>query len=487
MVRVKTDWDAAKADPVEFTKTFLRNEAGEPCIPHEGQIALMRGVKRNTSAVTGRQWGKSTTMGWLATWFGVTHSNRTIMVMAPTVDQARIIFNEIRSYFERAPLKSMVVGKIKNSPFPEIVLANGSKYMARGLNSPQYVRGNRVHLGIVDEASFVKEGVIRETVEPLFTVTGKEADSALVLISTPFGQGEFYELTHDWEGRSHKGNSRYAYFNYPSTSNPHADMEYLAEVKERYGEDSPIWLAEYCGIFVDGDLQVFPTADIKAAYERWPAGVKFPIPPSELHRYVQGVDLANRRDFFVSSILDVTNRDANMLVRMDRFRRRGYEHYKTVIYQNYTNYRRAKTILDATSLGESYLNEVINKGVVGAIGYTFGSNAAKHEVVQELARLLSEQRLILPFDRDIITELGHFQYKITDAKVLRMEAPRNEHDDIVMSLALAAHLACVPVSLGTFRSVNLDQKPVTANPYKGLFDGSDDEEMEIVPYGYPRF
>ena len=480
--KVTVDWDAVRADPVLFTTTFLRHPDGSPCIPHPAQETIMRNFRRNTDIITGRQFGKSTVCEWLPTWFGVTHPNRTIMVMAPTLDQARIIFNGIVEHFRKPPFNKMVVGKIKNSPFPEFTINNGTRYMARGLNSPEYVRGNRVHLGVLDEASFVKEGVIAGAVEPMFTVTGKEEDSALIKISSPFGDGEFKQSWDASKRRAKTVNENYgagprnAWFHYTSYDNPHADTEYLEEVKERYGEDSPIWLAEYMGVFVDGDTQVFPTADIKWAYEQWPEGVKPPILPKDAHRYVQGTDLANRRDYFVSTILDITNRDAVMWNRMERFRRRGYEYYKSVIKQNYLAYNRAKTIVDSTSLGESFVEELQTIGVP-AEGYAYAGTAAKHEVVQELARMLSEHRLILPFDKDIITELAHFQYKITDAKVLRMEAPKNEHDDIVMSLALAAHLACIPVTLGTFRIVDLSParpKQRTPNPWAGLFD--DEEE-----------
>jgi hypothetical protein len=158
-------------------------------------------------------------------------------------------------------------------------------------------------------------------------------------------------------------------------------------------------------------------------------------------------------------MLDRTDNDAVMLSRMDRFRRRGYAHYKSIIHKNFVDYNHARTILDATTIAESFVEEVKATGVSNVLGYAISSNSAKHEIVQELGRMLSEQRLILPFDKDILQELEHFQYKVTDAKVMRMEAPKNEHDDIVMALALAAHLCAVPSTLGTFRSVTTNPTP----------------------------
>lgn len=408
--------------------------------------------------MTGRQFSKTTTFGWYVSWFMMTHPNALCWVFAPTLDQSRILFNEIADYFRKAPLKSAVVGKIKNAPFPYLELENGAKLQARGLNRPEYIRGNRAHLAVIDEAAFVKEGAIRDVVEPLFLVTGKEPDSALVLVSTPWGNGEFYEMYNAAQKRVAEGSTRYAHFHYTSLDNPYADKEQLAEVLARYGEDSPIWQAEYLGVFQDDDLAVFRSADVKYAYENWPDEWKFPLGYQQGHRYIQGVDLANRSDYFVSNILDSTDRDRNILARIDRMRRKGYAFYKDKVRSNHHAYSKARTIVDATSLGETVADDLRD---INAIGYAISSNEAKWQIVQELVRMFQEHRIIIPNlaqpgARDIISELGYFRYQLSDTKsVLRMEAPRGKHDDIVMSLSLSAHLAAVPVSVGSFASVDL--------------------------------
>lgn len=450
------DWDSAKADPVEFVKTFLRQPDGSRWEPFEAQQHILHGIRRNTSILTGRQFSKTTILGWDCSWFATTRPNSLIWILAPTLDQTRIIFNEVAGYF-RTTLKSLVDGKIKNSPFPEIQLKNGSRIACRGLNRPEYVRGNRAHRAYVDEAAFVKDGSVKEVVEQLFLVTGKREGSALVLTSTPFGTGEFYDFTENARHKADAGNERFAYFHYTSFDNPYADREQLEEVRQRYGEDSPIWLAEYMGQFQDDELNVFRTADIKEAYELWPEKIKFPVGVQDGHHYIQGVDLANRRDYFVSTILDDTAKDAVQLVRMDRYNRRGYAFYKDRIRTNHHSYNRARTIGDATSLGEAVIEDMRD---IGIIGYTIGSNAAKWEIVQDLSRMLQDHRLILPppstqAGKDIALELGYFRYKVTASKVLQMEAPRGRHDDIVMSLAFGAHLAAVPSRLGGFTSIDL--------------------------------
>lgn len=444
MAKAKPSLAAAiKDDPVEFTRKLLTEPDGTPAEPHTTQIELLQGIQSTTVACCGRQWGKSKAMGWYGTWFSTTHANREVYVIAPTLDQSRIIFNEIAFHFRRDPLASLVQGKIVDYPFPKISLANGTNIHARGANSPQYIRGKPIHLAIVDEASFVKDGTITKVVEPMFTVTGKMQHSAMILISTPFGLGDFYEY-FERAGSS----DRMSRFRFSSADNPHADAVRLEEIKNRYGEDSLLWRTEYLAEFVDDDLAVFSPKDVKWAYENY--AYSFPVPATAGHRYVQGVDLANVRDYFVSSLLDISDPLLFPLVRTDRFQKKGYTFYKNLVRQNYTAYHSAKTLLDATSLGESVVEDLKD---INAQGYKF-SQQSKYEIVQELARLFSEHRIAIPYQRDIIDELRFFSYKYTANKTLKMEASQG-HDDIVMSLALAAHLALQPQFTGFFAGVTI--------------------------------
>ena len=301
---------AVMTDPVAFCRTFLKKPNGEPLEPHEGQAALLRNVKPMTICCCGRQWGKSVAMAIYATWFAVTHSNRQVFIVAPSLDQARIIFNEIAFHFRSGVLSSLVDGKINEYPFPRIKLANGTEIHGRGANSPQFLRGKKCHLAIVDEAAFCKDQTLTDVIEPFMTVTGREKDSGIIQISTPFGLGAFkdyYEAAHTDD------TDTMAWFHFPSASNPHADPRFLERVKKRVGEESMTWRTEYLAEFVDDDLAVFPSSVIRWAYENYPYLDKetgrydFPYKSEESHSYVQGVDLANVRDWFVSTILDTTD------------------------------------------------------------------------------------------------------------------------------------------------------------------------------------
>jgi hypothetical protein len=455
-VQKRLDLTPLATDKLAFIQKLLKHPNGNPIQPHPTQIQVLQGIERTTVLLAGRQWGKSTLLGWDGTWFGCTHANRQIYCIAPSLDQSRIIFNEIASHFRKPPLSYLLDGKIVDYPFPHFKLINGTEYHGRGANSPQFIRGHRAHRVYGDEVAFIKDDVCEGVIEPMFTVTGQEPDSALILASTPFGQGYFFDTFQ--LGEQHTDG--FTSFQFTSEDNPYADQRFLARQKARYGEDSLIWRTEYLAKFVDSDNAVIPWADIKWAYEHWPYE-SFPLSPETGHKYVQGVDLANRRDWFVASVLDTTNSSQLALVRLDRMQQKDYPTYKAAVRSNYRSYNHPRTLLDATSLGESVVQDLAD---INAEGYTFGGNTAKAEVVHELKRLFSERRLVIPNQRDLLDELRYFEYNITPAKVVRMEAAKG-HDDIFMSLSLAAHLALLPRELGFFMPVDFTPAPPPTPTY----------------------
>jgi hypothetical protein len=464
--------------PIDFTEKLLLNADETPAIPHTGQRELLENIKRITVAACGRQWGKSTALGWYITWWATTHKARKVFIIAPSLDQARIIFNEVARHFKSETLAGQVVGKIVDYPFPRIVLRNGTEIHGRGANSPQYIRGKTAHLVVCDEAAFMKDKTITDVIRPMMSVTGKSPDAALILISTPFGEGAFKDL-YDECINQEDTNERYRHFHFPSDSNPHIDQTELDSVKKQYGEDSLLWRVEYMAEFLDDDLAIFPWKDIKWAYQNYPDNAgdsdepssTFPIAPRRGRRYAQGADLANIRDYFVACVADVTD-DVAQLVSMDRYQGRGWAAMKATIRSNHERYFDAETCIDATTYGASVEEDLRD---IGVEGYQF-SNKSKYELVHELVRMLAEHRLVIPYDPVIIQELRYFSYIVTPAKNLKMEAKRG-HDDIVIALALVAHVAQTSGQVGILKDVDISTwgspvREAPENPFGLTFRGA---------------
>jgi phage terminase large subunit-like protein len=460
--------DKAFDDPVVFITTFLRHPDGSKIEPHEAQIAIIQAFMSGTFdliIVAGRQFGKSTVLGWLIVWYILHFSNRHVYIVAPSLDQARIIYDEVARHFE-GPLRVMLKRKPIEFPFPHIELLNGSHVHGRGANSPKYLRGKLVHLLIEDEAAFFKDGIHPNTIEPMFTVTSKMDYTGIIRISTPFGEGDFYDgalaAQADTTGRS-------KYMHFTSFDNPYANKDMLYAIRDRYGEDSLIWRTEYMAEFADSDMAVFNSADIKWAYQNYPyqtqeGRIEYPVPAVAGHTYVQGVDLANIRDYFVATVLDSTDPRLAVQVRHDRMQKKGYSVYKDVVRANWSAYNSARTLVDATSLGESVVEDLRD---INAEGYKFSGTEAKYDLVHNLVRMFNEHRIAIPFDRDLVDELRYFQYKITPSKNVKMEAKQG-HDDYVMSLSMAGQLASRPAYVGRFLGGlkgRIDVKPTRLPPH----------------------
>src|SRR5712691_3994330 len=98
--------EACRHDPVQFVLRVLGHT------PHPGQEHLLHGMKKRTVIRAGRQWGKSTVLAWYIIWFLVYHPNKNVLIVAPTVEQSKIIFKEVARYFRSGPLKSLLRKKI---------------------------------------------------------------------------------------------------------------------------------------------------------------------------------------------------------------------------------------------------------------------------------------------------------------------------------------------------------------------------------------
>ncbi len=456
-------------DPVAFIEAFCINSKGEPAVLFDSQKEVLAGLGFYTILACGRQWGKSSLIGWYVTWFICTHPNRLAMCVAPALDQSKIIFSVVARQFRQGPLKHLLKGKVKNSPFPELELTNGSRLIGRGANSPQYIRGNSPHLVVIDEAAFVKNGTIKE-LEPLMTVTGKEADSGIICTSTPFGLGEFYEL---YDNASTEPGAYRRRHHFTSFDTPLADLTFLEEMRLYHGEDSPIWRTEYLAQFIGDEMAVFSQADIEFARDAWPyldEATGNPIYPMEYingHTYCSGVDLANTSDFFVQTLLDITDPTQCVLSNFYRLQNYGYDFYKEQVRKHWRDYNRPETLIDATTLAEVFVEDLKD---IGAKGYKFTGTQAKYDAVQSLVKMFSERRLAIPPEPELMRELHYFTYSITKSKKIKMEAKRG-HDDIVMALALAAILVATPHALGTFMAV--DAKAFRDTPVHTVTAGKD--------------
>lgn len=198
----------------------------------------------------GRQTGK-TTLAAIKALHSALHTSRAhVVIISRTLRQSAHVLRQVYEFasYLNCPLRSDRTAGLA------FVFENGSRIVALP-NNPAAVRGAAgVDLLIVDEAAFIQE----ETFSAVLPFLATKKQSALWLLSTPFGQsGFFYKARHQQKGE-------FAVFEVKSTECPRISPEFLARERLRLGDR---FAQEYLCEFLSGDYQVLDRALLAGALD----------------------------------------------------------------------------------------------------------------------------------------------------------------------------------------------------------------------------
>lgn len=179
-------------DPVAFCK--------EACnfSPHWYQEALIRDMNMFVAASWSRQIGKSEAVAHKALHHAFTHKDEDIIIIAPGLRQAKLLYRKVVKAIESSPLiYNSVVGKIK---MEETEFSTG----CRIVNLPAgdegiALRGYTIALLINDEAAYIPDDVFIAVEQGLSSSGGQE-----IQISTPRGKhNQFFRLFFPEDSQEH--------------------------------------------------------------------------------------------------------------------------------------------------------------------------------------------------------------------------------------------------------------------------------------------
>lgn len=125
-----------------------------------------------------RQMGKSTVLAALAIHTAVYRAGAVIGVIAPTLRQSALLLRRIKTYLKHVGVRAV------NNAATSLELANGSRIEAWPGNNPDSVRGDTLHLLLIDEGAWVLDETYN-AVLPMLTMTGGKC----LVASTPGGPG----------------------------------------------------------------------------------------------------------------------------------------------------------------------------------------------------------------------------------------------------------------------------------------------------------
>jgi len=387
--------------------------------PHAGQREVHLATQSRRVLSCGVRWGKTLCAAMEGLAAAMAPADRSVgWVVAPTYDLADRVFREVQ-VLALSHLRHRVV--LMRESERRLVLRNMaggmSEVRGKSADNPVSLLGEGLDWLIVDEASRLKPDIWQSHLSQRLI----DKRGWALLISTPKGKGYFYDLFRRGQGSDPDWRS----WNCPSWTNPLLDRALIDQERERLPER--VFRQEYGAEFVEGSGAVFRYVRDCATGE-W-------RDPEEGKRYFAGLDLAKVEDY---TVLVVVDEHVNV-VFSDRFHRLDWALQVQRIKAALDRYGDPDVYVDSTGGGEP-IYESLRRAGVNARSYLF-TIASKAALVDNLALMFEQRTITLPRPDlwpEGIEELEAFEFSVTDQGRVRTGAPGGMHDDIVVSLALAA-------------------------------------------------
>lgn len=233
-------------------------------------------------------------------------------------------------------------------------------------------------------------------------------------------------------------------------------------------KDNPLWFVSEKGV---KDTEVFSVEDLEEIQRNTPHAlyaqeydIAFNEAAGQFFRRIRenlydreqqqpeygdfqlGVDLAKYQDF---TVITPFNLNTFRAYPQDRFNQIDWNLQKARIEATALRYR-ARVKIDATGVGDPVVEDLkargLNIGEDDAIKFT---EVRRMNLLNNLAMLLEQDKIQIPNDEGLISELESFQYSLSPLGKIRVGAPETMHDDRVMSLALAVDgvTSMVPIDM----------------------------------------
>lgn len=373
------------------------------------QLSIVMHPARVKVLSMGRRWGKSVTGGVLV--LNVLRQHGRAAWIAPTYKNTRPLWRFLVTTV--APLTRTGQAQVSRSERSVTTTGGGEIALYSGDNIDS-IRGESFDLVVLDEAAKLVEGAWTDAIMPTLADRGGQA----FLISTPRGRNWFYT-----EFMRAQADGRYAAsWTAPSTDNPMPSIREAAELARTRVPEATYrqeWLAEFVesgGVF----RRVVEAATAVELAEALPGRV-----------YIAGVDVADKADWTVVSVIDAGSREQ---VYIDRFNRVGYEALEDRLHAVYRRFNVQTMVIEDNSVGQPVIDHLVNRDMAIVPFHT--SSATKQPLIQALQSAFEHSELRILPDAVQMGELQAYEAERT-ATGFRYSAPPGMHDDTVMALALA--------------------------------------------------
>lgn len=392
-----------KRDPLFFVNSLLvrktRGLVNGRKVRHAGQEDWLRNSNQSINVlVPGNRWGKSTVEGMKHLWKafvkdGVNVVGRQAWMSEPyetisvamSADQAGIVYKEVKS-LARSPALAPFVAKVRETPFPHVVLWNGSIIHCRSAHDDgKYIDGHGYQYISVDEAGWIRN-LKKLTNEVLLMRLAGGGD--LDFVGTPKGFGDLYWYYE----RGLRGIPGYYSQRGSIFENPFLNAEDIKMRDELLRSSDPKLRAQVMyGDFVDFAGLAFTHDQRDNAFV---PSLPAHQPRVDGHRYIQAWDLGRITDFTVGVTLDVTTRPF-VMVDYTRLNKVPWEEIYRLIESKAKEYGVTLPRIDATGPQGDVIEEELWKRGIPVDAFKTSTKNEKTQLINNLQQAFDYGRRTL--------------------------------------------------------------------------------------------
>ena len=423
-----------------------------------------------------------------------------VFILAPTEDQAALIFNYVYRHFADNTFLNGLVANYRFHNKPNITLKGGTIMRRAPLapsNQGQAIRGQHPTFLVVDESPLIDDKLFIDNVEPAI-VSNK---APFINLGTPKSKDNhmwrylyddnyadtFTRLHYTWRDAVKKGEAYSA---------PYTEEEMLDKMME-WGEESIYWRTEYECEFVESVANIFSPEKIKRCYDDYELirldGDGF----KRGGNITVGVDIGKSVNSTVISAWSLDKSDTENIARLvylEEINARTGGHdipYQRQRIMDVTNQLGAsRLIVDCTGIGGAVEQDLrlacLDSGVhFVPFVFTGGPKGTKTQMYRDFVSYIQQNRVKVPNPENLEPDMAKLIHKWTkehieleytmDAanKTEKISAPSGKHDDYCDSSAMGIHatLSMLPMS-GNFGQ-SIVSRPINKNmPNRGNHSNS---------------
>lgn len=349
----------------------------------------------------------------------------TYWYVAPFLSQAKkIIWQDPEMAAKYCPPE--IWDKRNNSEL-YITFPNGSIVYIMGADNPDSLRGPNPRGVVLDEFDDMKPEIWSGIIQPIMMAN---PNAWTWFVGTPKGrrglfQKSQYALEQMRSAEAGGKRSEWFFSLLKASESGIIGKDQLEEARKTTTED--FFKQEYECEFLEGAGTFFKGID----YCVWDfKGDDAKIYPDRM--YKAGSDWAKVNDFTVFTAIDLTNFKVH---KQERFNQIDYNLQKARAEAFYLRYYRPRMTMDHTGIGAPIFDDLLTK-IPRLEPFDF-TEQSRRDLLVNLQLLIEQRKIWIPDDDILLGELKSFQYHLTDRGKVRISAPDDQHDDTVMSLALA--------------------------------------------------